>query len=128
LMAASLAIAVFSIGLAWIAYLKMPDLLKNADQHPIIRQIYRASLHKLWVDELYATVFVNPIRTVSERFLWKRVDAGVIDHGLVNGTARVTQALANIIRTIQTGNAQFYALGMCVGFAAVLSYLLWVIP
>jgi NADH-quinone oxidoreductase subunit L len=128
LMAASLAIALFSIGLAWFAYLKRPGLLEKTDQQPISGRIYRASLHKLWVDELYDGLIVNPIRIVSDRLLWKRIDTKTIDNGLVDGTARLTQALSGLLRHIQTGNAQFYALGMCIGFAAVLSYLLWAIP
>ena len=60
----------------------------------------------------------------SEGFLWKRVDAGLID-ALVNGAGGASAALAARLRPFQTGFVRHYALLVLAGAVAVVSYLLW---
>jgi len=57
--------------------------------------------------------------------LWKRVDVAVID-GAVNGIARGVAWCGWVVRTIQSGEVQHYALSMTVGAVLILSaYLLF---
>jgi len=61
-----------------------------------------------YVDELYDAVVVQPIKRTSERFLWKTVDAGVID-GIVKRHGRVRARRAALLRLLQTG----FGPGLC---------------
>ena len=65
-------------------------------------------LNKYYVDEVYDAVIVEPTVKTSEEILWKAMDVTMID-GLVNGSAKIIGAIAQTLRKIQTGVAQFYA-------------------
>jgi NADH-quinone oxidoreductase subunit L len=56
--------------------------------------------------------------------LWKIMDAGIIDDGLVNGTARFFQRSARSLRRLQVGDVQSYAFAMVVGILAIVGFLL----
>jgi NADH-quinone oxidoreductase subunit L len=60
----------------------------------------------------------------SEKLLWKRVDAAVID-GAVNGLASTIAAAAQGVRFVQTGLVRGYALVILGGALALVGYLLW---
>ena len=60
----------------------------------------------------------------SDRLLWKRVDAGLID-GALNRAGTLTEALAETLRPVQTGFVRHYALLVLAGAVAIVSYLLW---
>jgi NADH-quinone oxidoreductase subunit L len=60
----------------------------------------------------------------SEKLLWKRVDAGLID-GAVNGVASLFGSLAQSVRFVQTGLVRGYALVILGGAVALVAYLLW---
>jgi NADH-quinone oxidoreductase subunit L len=60
----------------------------------------------------------------SERVLWRRLDAGVID-GTVNGVGALVASLGRGARTLQTGLVRGYALVMLGGAVLLLAYLLW---
>ena len=79
-------------------------------------------MNKWYVDEAYDRLFVQPtLATASE--LWKRVDVLVID-GTVNGLARVITWGGWLLRLIQSGETQHYALAMAVGIVILTAYLL----
>jgi NADH-quinone oxidoreductase subunit L len=56
-------------------------------------------------------------------FPWKEADAKVID-GAVNGTASFVDKMSAIIRKLETGYVQNYALGISVGVAVITGYYL----
>ena len=55
--------------------------------------------------------------------LWKEADSKVID-GVVNGTAGFVERLSAVIRKIETGYVQNYALGILIGVAVITGYYL----
>ena len=72
LMVLSSAIAIAGIGLAAFFFLKnRPAAARMADR---FSGVYRVLVNKYYVDEIYDTTIVQPIRIVSEDGLWKRVD------------------------------------------------------
>jgi NADH-quinone oxidoreductase subunit L len=85
--------------------------------------LQRLLLNKYYVDELYDAAIVHPIQRTSEGFLWKAVDAGLID-GLVNGTGVVVRASAAVLRLAQTGSVRAYAASLFIGVILVLAYYL----
>jgi NADH-quinone oxidoreductase subunit L len=55
--------------------------------------------------------------------LWQRVDVAVID-GAVNGVARGVAWGGWLMRLLQSGQTQHYALAMAVGIVLLTAYLL----
>jgi len=118
----SIAVAVFGLLLAWWMYLRSKQVPKSiAQKYP---RLYDLVYNKYYVDELYDALFVRPIRDLSEKVLWKIMDAGIIDDGMVNGTARFFQRSAQSLRRIQVGDVQSYAFAMVVGILAIVGFLL----
>ena len=65
-------------------YLKSTDIPEQLAER--YADLYRILTHKYYVDEFYDWLIVRPLHVVSEKFLWRVVDAGAIDNVLVNGT------------------------------------------
>ena len=79
----------------------------------------RILYHKWYVDELYDRLVVRPI-VASSRFLWRIVDAGVVD-GLVNATGSLSRGFGFVGSMIQTGAVNTYAFILAVGVLAILA-------
>ncbi len=85
--------------------------------------LYRASLNKYWVDEIYETLVINPIKSISYYFLFRLFDANVID-GAVNGLAGLTKGLGHAGGRMHTGKVQTYALYIAIGLLVILTFYL----
>jgi NADH-quinone oxidoreductase subunit L len=84
--------------------------------------LYRLSLNKYYVDEIYDRVFVGPFTACSE-FFAQFIDPRIID-GTVNGIAAATRSVSSIWLGLQTGNVQHYLAAFLVGALALLAYCL----
>jgi len=87
------------------------------------KRLYTLLFNKYYVDEIYDFLIVTPIVKVSEKFLWKFNDTMIID-GFINGTAEMIDEISKVIRKVQTGIAQFYALIMIFGITLIIFLLL----
>jgi NADH-quinone oxidoreductase subunit L len=76
------------------------------------------------VDEIYDAAVVQPIRRLSERVLWRQVDAGVID-GAVNGAGSFVSGSSAVLRRLQTGSVEAYAVSVLLGVVVIVGYYLW---
>lgn len=121
LMAISVILALSAIYFALYVYTKNKIIAENISIR--FRKFYNLLLNKYYVDEIYDAAIVNPIKIGSEKVLWKFTDSFIID-GIVNGAAKIIAVISEYIRKIQTGIAQFYAIVIVAGIAAVL---LWII-
>jgi NADH-quinone oxidoreductase subunit L len=122
LMLVSSAIALLGIGLAYFFYIRRPDLpaagaARAAPAHRIL-------MNKYYVDEIYDAVVVQPIRRLSDRVLWRQVDAGVID-GAVNATGSVVSGGSSVLRRLQTGSVRAYAASVILGIVVIVAYYVW---
>jgi NADH-quinone oxidoreductase subunit L len=88
--------------------------------------LYRTLFNKYYLDEFYFYVIVDPLLFLSNKILWKFFDSKIID-GIVNGSATVTVKVSEVLRRIQTGFVQNYALLMFGGIVAIFIWLLFVI-
>jgi len=89
------------------------------------RGLHTVLVHKWYVDELYDRVIVRPLVFLSDRVLYRGLDAGLLDGGIINGSARLVRGLAaNGLKYAQTGFAQSYLLVMVVGTLLVITFLL----
>jgi NADH-quinone oxidoreductase subunit L len=131
LMLISTIVAVSGIVLAWLIYYKRSI---SADALAArFRPVYNLLYNKYYIDEIYQAIIINPIMAIA-RFMWS-FDANLID-GAVNGTAWATirwsdiklwfdtwivdgavngsgwlvRQVGNVLRYVQTGAVQFYAL------------------
>jgi NADH-quinone oxidoreductase subunit L len=121
LMTLSALIGIGGILLAWLFYVKRPDLPAKAGARAGF--LYKAALNKYWIDEFYFAVFINPVRALG-RGLWRWVDTGIID-GFVNGSGRFFNGVGMALKPSQSGKAQVYLFSMFLGFLALLvAYLI----
>ncbi len=114
--------ALLGFFLAWLFYYKKPELPAVAAQK--LGAFYRLLDHKYYVDEIYAAAIVKPIVAGSTYFLWKAIDAGVID-GTINAAARAATDTSNVFRRMQSGNIRSYAGWVALGAACVIAYMAW---
>jgi len=120
IMAAATAMGLIGMATAYYMYVLNPDLPER-----LARQwgsLYRGSLNKWYVDEAYDCLFVRPTLAAASK-LWKHVDVHVID-GTVNGIARAITWWGWLLRLVQSGQTQHYALAMAVGIVVLTAYLL----
>jgi NADH-quinone oxidoreductase subunit L len=120
LMGVSVAIAVIGICIAFYFYIWKTEIPKRLGQR--FRTLYTIVFNKYYVDELYEACFVNGAKRLGT-FLWQRFDDGVIDRG-VNLVADVMLWLGGILRRIQTGRVQGYALGIILGAVIIIVFLI----
>lgn len=120
IMFAATAMGLLGIAAAYYVYVMNPHLPERFAGR--WRMLYEASLNKWYVDELYDHLFVRPtLKAASE--LWKRVDVEVID-GAVNGIARTITWGGWLLRLIQSGQTQHYALAMACGIVVMVTMFL----
>jgi len=121
--AAAVGIALFGIALAWLLYVRRPELPDRIAAS--VSTFYRLLLNKYYVDEIYDATLVRPTVQVSDKLLYRTVDAGLIDGLGVNGTARLIRGIAaNGLKFVQTGFTQSYVFLMILGTVAIIGYLL----
>jgi NADH-quinone oxidoreductase subunit L len=122
LMAISLGAAALGLYLAYVLYYKRRDLpQKIADT---LGGFYETVVHKYYVDEIYAVLFVKPLVDGSTRILWRGVDQGVID-AAINDAADGANHVSDAARHMQSGNLRSYAGWIAAGGAVVIAYMIW---
>jgi NADH-quinone oxidoreductase subunit L len=122
LMVVSSIVAIVGIALAAFIWLKRREIAdRMAATFP---GVYRLLLNKYYVDEVYDTTIVQPIRIVSQEGLWRGVDVHIID-GAVNGTASIVDGSSTLLRRLQSGSVRAYAGSLFVGVVVILGYYLW---
>jgi NADH-quinone oxidoreductase subunit L len=120
--AISVLAALLGFGFAWLLYYKRKDLpAKVADS---LGTFYQAVVHKYYIDELYAVVFVKPLIDGSTRILWQGVDRNIID-AAVNDAGDVARHASDEVRHMQSGNIRSYAGWIAAGAAVVIALMIW---
>src|SRR5579872_2652319 len=69
--------AALGLFLAWLLYYRWPQLPQEIAT--ALGGFYETVVHKYYVDEIYAAVFVKPLIDGSTRVLWQGIDRDVID-------------------------------------------------
>jgi NADH-quinone oxidoreductase subunit L len=122
LMGVSVLLAFVGAFLAYVLYVSKPYLpQKIADS---LGGFYEAVLHKYYVDEIYAAVFVKPLIDGSTNILWQGVDRKVIDNS-IDDAADGARQISDDVRHMQSGNLRSYAGWIAAGAAVVIAYMLW---
>ena len=121
IMVVATAMGLIGIAGAYYVYVLNPTLPDRFARQ--WQSLYRASLNKWYVDEAYDRTIVRPTLYAATE-LWKRVDVNVVD-GAVNGVARAIAWGGWVLRLIQSGQAQHYALGMALGAVVLVTMFLF---
>lgn len=115
MMTVSSIVALGGIGVAWLMYVRQPDLpgrLANAAQG-----FYQLSLNKFHIDELYDTFILKPLAGFTT--FTRIFDLYVLD-GLVDLIGQLPRLVGFRFRPVQNGLVQFYALAMVLGLTVFL--------
>lgn len=117
-MIVSASFGIIGIIIAAFLYVFRPALaesLKNA-----AGGLYTLVYNKYYVDEFYQGAVVKPLEGFSRMILWKGVDRGVIDGGLVNGLGRTVRGWGKALRHLQSGSIRNYATWVLAGCLLVI--------
>ncbi len=118
LLAASVIIALFGIGVAHFFYSGTGERPRRLAA--IMGALYDLVLNRFWVDELYEAAILRPFRFLCRAA--DAVDRFVVDLA-VNATAIVTEIAGHVLKLFQTGAVRSYALSFFVGAVALLAWL-----
>src|SRR5262249_19617683 len=121
LMAASTGAALTGLLLAYLFYVAKPELPDTLAARA--HALYSIIANKYYVDELYDAVIVWPIVRTSREFLWKVIDAGVID-GTVNGVGQLVRGSGKVLRHMQSGYVRTYAGWILLGGVVIVVWFL----
>lgn len=120
LMIGAVIIGLLGIFIAWLFYVKNPNLPKKFVEkfHGLFTLVH----NKYFIDELYGFIFVRGLLKLG-RFCKDFFDEMIID-GIVNGIASLLAGVGGLIRKVQTGAVQGYAFAVILGAIAVVGYLI----
>lgn len=79
--------------------------------------------HKWYIDEIYMTIIINPLRELANWFA-KVVDKWGID-GIVNGVGKGSLQVGEQVRYLQNGAVPTYALSIFIGVTVVVAYFVF---
>jgi len=122
LMGVSISVALLGWWLAYLLYNLRPQL--PARIAASLGGLYQAVVHKYYIDELYAVLFVKPLVDGSTTILWHGIDQGAID-ATVNNSATAARHVSDNVRHMQSGNLRSYAGWVAAGAAVVIAYMVW---
>ncbi len=116
------AIAIAGVALGWRWYIRH-GLEFDAKLGRRFGWLYRTAKGKFYVDEAYDKLIVNPLIAGAEKGL-APFDNYVID-GIVNGVAFITRGISFVLRYLQTGIVQTYAVAIVLGVVIVIALMLF---
>ena len=119
LMLAGTACSVVGAGLAYWLYCVKPSSADSLSRR--FPSWYYASLDRLYVDEIFNLLFVQPMNFIA--MLCRGIESLVYD--VVGLIAAIPRGIAEAIRPLQNGLVQFYALTTAMGVAAFIGYLVF---
>jgi NADH-quinone oxidoreductase subunit L len=125
LLLAGLAVAAAAVGFlgAWWLYVRRPHW--PARIRSGLSLLHRFVRNKYYVDEVYDATLIRPLVSISDRLLFRVIDAGLIDRLAVDGTAQAVRALAaRGLKYAHSGLAQGYLFVMLLGTLAIVGWLL----
>ncbi len=120
LMGISVFLAMCSAIFAYVVYTKKKHIAENTAQS--LKPIYNLLDNKYYVDEIYFGAIINPLVKQS-RNLWYYIDVNVIDR-MTHVASDVATNGGKLVKTLQNGNMQQYAMYVSLGLIIVLSYVL----
>jgi NAD(P)H-quinone oxidoreductase subunit 5 len=127
-MLTSIAFAAVGIALAWLMYLsRTVHINKSFAEAPdgLKAMLYNISFNKWYIDDIYFGL-VDRVFLPLYKNVWNTVDMVFVE-GIVNGAGLVCMSFGEVLKYMQNGRGQYYAL---VIFAAVagIAWLAYLLP
>jgi NADH-quinone oxidoreductase subunit L len=120
LMGLSVALAAISAFVAYHFYVQAPEKPKKLAQS--FKGLHNLVANKYFVDEFYFATIINPLVKLSKD-LWYYVDVNVIDKATYV-VGDVVKGAGALVRGLQNGNIQQYAMYIAIGVVLTLSFIL----
>jgi NADH-quinone oxidoreductase subunit L len=117
----STVIALLGMGLAAYLYLGNRSEIEQLTRLAKTARVYQLSYGKFFIDQIYGVLVIWPFRLLASLAYW--FDRWVID-GLVNLCGKIAPLIGAVLRALQTGLVQFYALAMVLGMLVLIGTLL----
>ena len=111
----STAVALLGVLIAWRVYGNGGPEKVPAGLEPV----YSLSRNKLYIDDVYAAAFVKPAEFLAAA--GRQIDVGLAS--VARLVSSLPEIAAAVLRPLQNGLVQFYALGMVLGTAVFLTVL-----
>lgn len=120
MMAVSVTLAAISAAVAYQFYVRSPETpVRIANS---LGKFYQLVYNKYYVDEIYDRIIIQPTIRLSE-ILWFRVDVNFIDK-ITYKLGDLVRGAGGLVRSLQNGNIQQYAMYMSLGIIIALSFLM----
>lgn len=120
LMGVSVTLASLSAFVAYHFYVQSPE--KPARLAEKMKGLYELIYNKYFVDEVYFGFIINPLVNLSKN-IWYYVDVNLIDKSTYI-VADVVRGGGSLVRSLQNGNIQQYAMYIALGIVVTLSFIL----
>lgn len=120
LMGASVGLAAISAFVAYNFYVKNLEAPKKITAK--IQPVYNLVYNKYFVDEAYFGGIINPLISVS-RNIWHYIDVNFIDR-MTYLASDLARGMGSMVRSVQTGNMQQYAMYIGIGVVVALSFVI----
>ncbi len=115
--------AIVAVGIALAAFLYLGERKQAEWFARVLRPLYVLSQGKFFIDQIYNVFIVWPLRALAAISYW--IDRYVID-ALVNFVGALPGIVGSVLRSLQNGMVQFYALAMMLGLIVLIGALiLW---
>lgn len=118
-------LALLGVIVAFIFYVlnpELPELLLN--RLSLIKWVHGILINKYGFDKFNENVIARSTRKIS-CFISEKFDMGVIDHSLVDGTAKGIGRLSAVMKKLQTGYLYNYTFLMIFGLLVLVMLLIW---
>jgi NADH-quinone oxidoreductase subunit L len=120
LMGISVSLAGIAGWLAYDSYVTNPKRSKAVAE--ALGPVHTAMANKYYVDEFFGVALIRPL-VEGSKALWLYVDVNFIDK-LTYFAGDLVGGAANLVKTVQSGNTQNYALYMALGVVGVIAAVL----
>ena len=117
----SASFGILGILLAWFVYVARPAMAESLKT--AAGPLYTLVSNKYYVDEIYESIIVQPLESISRVVLWRGVDEGLIDTLGVTGFARLIRGWGGLFRQLQSGSIRNYATWVLAGSLLVIFVL-----
>ncbi|MBW6494821.1 MAG: NADH-quinone oxidoreductase subunit L [Burkholderiaceae bacterium] len=114
-------LALSGVASAYYCYLVNPKLPETLAR--VFSGVYRILMNKYYLDRFNEIVFAGGARLIGQG-LWKGGDQGLIDGIAINGSARLVGWFSGILRLVQNGRINSYAISMIVGVGLLMLFVL----
>jgi len=117
----SIIAGIAGIAIAWFMYILKPDIPGKLTK--AFSGIFKILWNKYYVDEIYNFLFVRPTLWIARNIVEAVTDKRIIE-GIVNGIPKLCYNIGSLVRNIQTGQLQQYAIFMILGIFIIVLIIL----